>query len=510
MKKSIIYSEVFLNNHKHFNIFNNISESFGHEVIIVQSLDTAIQYMKEGDVGAFFCDEHLYTSDLEEKVTLLNDIDAGFSIILLIPALSRDARLNQRVDNILILSLPHTFFETSVFSVYKYIWNKEKLKSVSGIANPDFIKKLLSDSAHAINNILTGIKGYAELAQLNPDDKRLIEDSFQVIIDSSYRIQSEIKNLRAFARVEKPQFERLNIIDIINESIDLAKNQINAKGIELVKNIEKGFILNGDYEQLIQVFFNLLNDVIHNINENGTAVFFLSSTDPQAEIKIMGEDYNIDEADFRSLERIFAFDEPVLKVDSKEGKIEKRNVLSICNRIIRNHKGNILVQIEDKKKLIYTVTIPITKSTPVSPEEEMELVGRTKHAYKHIENIDMDILVVDDEAYVRNTIYYFFDKKGCRVTLAEDGEFGLNIAKKKPFDLIFMDYLMPKMGGFEAARKILENNSEVKIVFITGRDTLDEDELYKSGVYACIKKPFEMNDLYEIAKKVLLEKGIIE
>lgn len=154
MKKSIIYSEVFLNNHKHFNIFNNISESFGHEVIIVQSLDTAIQYMKEGDVGAFFCDEHLYTSDLEEKVTLLNDIDAGFSIILLIPALSRDARLNQRVDNILILSLPHTFFETSVFSVYKYIWNKEKLKGVSGIVNPDFIKKLLSDSAHAINNIL--------------------------------------------------------------------------------------------------------------------------------------------------------------------------------------------------------------------------------------------------------------------------------------------------------------------------------------------------------------------
>lgn len=85
----------------------------------------------------------------------------------------------------------------------------------------------------------------------------------------------------------------------------------------------------------------------------------------------------------------------------------------------------------------------------------------------------------------------------------------MKVAKEKPFDLIFMDYLMPKMGGFEAARKILENNSDAKIVFITGRESLDEEELYKSGVYACVKKPFEMNDLYEIAKKVALEKGIV-
>ena len=312
------------------------------------------------------------------------------------------------------------------------------------------------------------------------------------------------------ARVEKPQFERVNILDVLNESIELAKTQIKAKGIEIIKNIEKGFMLNGDYDQLVQVFFNLLNDVIHNINENGTAAFFLSSTDNKAIIRIIGEDYNIDDEDFKSLERIFAFDEPILKVDSKEGKIENRNVLSICNHIIHNHKGSILVEKEVDNQLVYTVKLPIAKITAAVIEEELEVAGYTKRAYESIENLDMDILIVDDEEYVRNTMYYFFDKKGCRVTLAEDGEYGLHIAKEKPFDLIFMDYLMPKMGGFEAARKILKHNQEVKIVFITGRDTLDEEELYRSGVYACIKKPFEMNDLYEIAKKVVLEKGIVE
>ena len=220
---------------------------------------------------------------------------------------------------------------------------------------------------------------------------------------------------------------------------------------------------------------------------------------------MIGDDYDIDDEDFHSLERIFAVDEPILKVDSKEGRIENRNVLSICNHIIHNHKGSIVVGKENKTKLTYTIELPILKEDLTRETEKAEV----RHAYETISNLDMDILIVDDEEYVRNTMYYFFDKKGCRVTLAEDGEFGLKVAKEKPFDLIFMDYLMPKMGGFEAARKILENNRDVKIVFITGRVSLDEDELYKSGVYDCIKKPFEMNELYEIAKKVALEKGIV-
>jgi DNA-binding response OmpR family regulator len=123
--------------------------------------------------------------------------------------------------------------------------------------------------------------------------------------------------------------------------------------------------------------------------------------------------------------------------------------------------------------------------------------------------LDMDILIVDDEEYVRNTLYYFFTRKGCRVTLAEDGEFGLRIAAKQQFDLIFMDYLMPRMGGIEACRRISEMNSDVKIVIITGRESLDEKELQGAGVYACIRKPFEIKDLYAIARKVAMERGII-
>jgi CheY-like chemotaxis protein len=73
-----------------------------------------------------------------------------------------------------------------------------------------------------------------------------------------------------------------------------------------------------------------------------------------------------------------------------------------------------------------------------------------------------------------------------------------------------MDYLMPKMGGMESARKIMEKNKDTRIVFITGRESLDEEDLHSAGIYACVKKPFEMKDLLDIAKRIAFQKGIVE
>jgi len=507
MKKSIVYSQVLHSSHQYYNIFEDISQSFGYDVVLVDSGEQAFHYLKEVTKGAFFCDDILFDDRLRKKFDDLPGNSNRLSVIVLTTDNLGMIQYDRKIDHFLILSLPAALFEQSVFSVYKYLWMKEKLFNVSGIANPEFSKKLLSDAAHAINNILTGMQGYAELAQLNPDDEKLIQDSFQVVLDSAYRVRHEVKNLRAFIRVENPIIEPVNFRDVLRESADLLKKQIHAKDILLDEKVEKGSLVNGDYDQLVQVFFNLLNDVVHNIAETGSIHMNLSYKDKTAVVSIESNGYSLSDRDYSSLERIFAFDEPVLKSDSKEGKIENRNILSICNRIVHNHKGTILVERRDPSTIVYTVRIPVLKE-PFEVSDADETV--MKQAYEYIDNLDMEILIVDDEEYVRNTIYYFFDKKGCRVTLAEDGEFGFNIAEEKPFDLIFMDYLMPKMGGVEAARKIIEHNKEVKIVFITGRESLDEEELYKSGIYACIKKPFEMSDLYDIAKKVALQKGIVD
>ena len=221
-------------------------------------------------------------------------------------------------------------------------------------------------------------------------------------------------------------------------------------------------------------------------------------------INISCEKCKISDEEYKTIKRILAINEPILKMDSEEGEIENKNVLSMCNRIVFNHKGTM--DIERKgEKFVYSIKLPYVEEPKVEAREGTLAPDMYVDSF---ENLDMDVLVVDDEEFVRNTLYYFFQQKGCRVTLAEDGKYGLEIAKQKPFDIIFMDYLMPKMGGVKAAKEILKNNNDVKIVFITGKEVTDEDEIIKSGVYSVIRKPFEIEDVYSVAKKVAMEKGL--
>ncbi len=506
MKRSIVYSQVFDEKHTFFPLLREISGSFGYETVVTDSIEKMGKYLRESDYAVVFCDDVFLSQNLLAKIKEIDSVRDRISLVLLNADESNPSPLNDAVDSFLFLWLPQGFFEQSVFFIFKYVGLKEKLSCTSRVKDPEFIKKLLSDTAHAINNILTGMQGYAELAQLNPHDRQLIRDSFQVVVDSSYRVRSEIKNLRAFARVENPVIRPIRISSILKDSLELAKNQIRAKKIKICENIGGEFSIRGDYDQLVQVFFNLLSDIIHHSDQEAAVSIGLSTEGEEGLFSIMGEGCALEKTSFRSLQRLFAFHRVVFKNDSGEGRIESGNVLSLCNRIIYNHGGSIQLERMGDRRLTYTVRMPVLR---VEGEEVRADTTTVELTHRDIPNLDMDILIVDDEEYVRNTMYYYFNKKGCRVTVAEDGIYGLDLARKHPFDLIFMDYLMPKMGGVEAAKKILQQNRDAKIVFITGRESLSEEELYTSGIYACIRKPFEMKDLFDIALKVALQKGIV-
>jgi two-component system NtrC family sensor kinase len=502
-KKVIVLSGRLDREHPLFSTFTEVAASFGFEQALIERPEDAVRYLKQGEQGALFCDGELYPR-VRELYERHAEEDNRLPVVLLIGERYTGDLYDRNVEHYLFLDMPSDRFEMLLFSVFKYLVMRGRLRAAQGAGQPEFTRKLLSDTAHAINNILTGMTGYAELAQLNPDDHKLLEDAFNVVIDSATRVRNEIKNLRAFIRVESPQFENVNLHDAIGESLDLLRKEIRVKRIRLDRTVSKVALVHGDYNQLVQVFFNLASEMVATVPQQSAVSLRLGSSNGRAEVVLESDRYMLSDQEYTSLQRIFAFDEPVLKMDSREGRIENRNVLSICNRIAHNHGGSILLS-RRKERVAFTVRLPVVELYNGVAEEAAE-----KYAHERIDNLDLDILVVDDEEYVRNTIYYFFDKKGCRVTMAEDGAFGFQVARDKPFDLVFMDYLMPKMGGIESARKIMENNPDSRIVFISGQEPLDEQQLFKAGIYALIRKPFEMSDLYDIARKVALQKGIVD
>jgi len=496
MKRIIILSEEISKEQEH--ILEDILKNYGYIITKIETPNELTTFVEHNDIEALFVDYTFHTK--------IKDFFNGNKSPLFI-LISKNVSYNDNpedAEGIVFLDADKYLFEKQVIFIVKYILLEKNLKNFSRVIDPEFLRKLLGDTAHAVNNILTGMQGYAELALLNPDDKKLIEDSFKVVMESSYRVRNEIKNLRAFVRIENPKIENVTIGNLIKQSIELVKPQCRSKNCTINYEMEKDYFVEGDKDQLIQVFFNILRDFVEDSDKNSKINVISFTENGDVNINISCEKCKISDEEYKTIKRILAINEPILKMDSEEGEIENKNVLSMCNRIVFNHKGTM--DIERKgEKFVYSIKLPYVEEPKVEAREGTLAPDMYVDSF---ENLDMDVLVVDDEEFVRNTLYYFFQQKGCRVTLAEDGKYGLEIAKQKPFDIIFMDYLMPKMGGVKAAKEILKNNNDVKIVFITGKEVTDEDEIIKSGVYSVIRKPFEIEDVYSVAKKVAMEKGL--
>jgi len=81
---------------------------------------------------------------------------------------------------------------------------------------------------------------------------------------------------------------------------------------------------------------------------------------------------------------------------------------------------------------------------------------------------DPKILVADDEVVIRDLFKRILETKGHQVVTTKDGSEALDKVKEEPFDIIFLDIVMPGIGGLKACQTIEKINPEAKIVMMTG------------------------------------------
>ncbi len=116
------------------------------------------------------------------------------------------------------------------------------------------------------------------------------------------------------------------------------------------------------------------------------------------------------------------------------------------------------------------------------------------------------VLVIDDSPTVRRLAELVLTQEGYDVLTAEDGDGGLEIAKRELPSVIIVDFVMPKMNGFQLCKNIRSDSvlNDVPIVLMTckGKDAADFfDE--KVGIARYLQKPFETESLAKTVKEVL-------
>jgi DNA-binding NtrC family response regulator len=115
-----------------------------------------------------------------------------------------------------------------------------------------------------------------------------------------------------------------------------------------------------------------------------------------------------------------------------------------------------------------------------------------------------NILVIDDDAFMRDACHQTLSKHGHSVSLAKSGHEGLALLQKWSFDLILLDLKMPGEDGLSVLAKIKELDSEAIVIMITGFGSIEAAvQAIKLGAFDFIAKPFTPEELLKLVDRVL-------
>jgi DNA-binding response OmpR family regulator len=119
----------------------------------------------------------------------------------------------------------------------------------------------------------------------------------------------------------------------------------------------------------------------------------------------------------------------------------------------------------------------------------------------------MKILVVEDEVGIANFIKQGLEEESYTVSVANTGDEGLNLALTGKYDLLLLDWMLPKLSGLEICRQFRTENKHTPIIFLTAKDTV-EDTIngLQAGANDYIKKPFHFDEFLERIKVQLRPK----
>jgi two-component system response regulator RegX3 len=105
------------------------------------------------------------------------------------------------------------------------------------------------------------------------------------------------------------------------------------------------------------------------------------------------------------------------------------------------------------------------------------------------------ILVVEDEPAIAETIAYSLRREGYDVVMAEDGERALTMFRERPPSMVVLDLMLPKLSGLDVCRTIRQG-SEVPILMLTAKDSeADKVAGLELGADDYVTKPFSMREL---------------
>jgi len=123
---------------------------------------------------------------------------------------------------------------------------------------------------------------------------------------------------------------------------------------------------------------------------------------------------------------------------------------------------------------------------------------------------EIGILIVDDEASVRDSLYQWFKNDGYRVDTAADAVSALKKLQENPYDIILLDIKMPGMDGIELQNRIKQIDKDIVTIIITAYASVDTAiQALKDGAFDYVTKPIDPDDLGRLIRNAIEKRRLV-
>ncbi len=368
--------------------------------------------------------------------------------------------------------------------------------------------EFLANMSHEIRTPMNAIMGMTHLVRTTQlsEKQRYYIDKIDI---STQILMSIINDILDFSKIESGKMLLDNtsflLDDLAAYVIDSVSIKANQKNIGLSFSVAQDVPrhLYGDSLRLGQILLNLVSNAV-KFTEVGDVVVNVeckNNTESSVELHFSVTDTGIG----LGPEQIDLLFQPFAQVDSSiTRKYGGTGLgLSICKQLAELMNTTIKVSSIKGQGSVFSFDVILS----IAPEEFMETNSMMKHTdttsqnYKH-----QRILLVEDNEINREVAIELLTSMNLEVTIASNGQEGLELAMSEPFDLILMDIQMPVMDGLTATRCIRTESTlqNIPIIAMTANAmNSDYDKSLAAGMNDHLSKPIEMEKLIKTLNRWL-------
>jgi PAS domain S-box-containing protein len=367
------------------------------------------------------------------------------------------------------------------------------------------LEELAGGIAHEFNNVLAAILGRTQLLRKgleypNEDQEKresIHAQGLELIEEAALNGAQKIRQIQKLYRKRSERDDdtyvtEVDINKVITDAIEFTKrrwkDEAESTGIKI--DIERELLpvpsVYGSVSQLKEAITHIINNAVEAMPHGGDIRVLTQAKDDTVSITIEDRGTGIPE---QIKDRIF---EPFF---TTKGPHSAGLGMSVSYGIINRHRGTITVDSVEGKGTTFTIHLPALEKREHREREDggEAVIGESKK---------VKILVIDDEDKVRELLCDILVGSGHEVEIARNGREGIELFKKKEFDLVFTDLGMPEMSGWKVAKEIKMINKNTPVALITGWNVqFQQSEMEENGVDLIVNKPFQLDQVLRLVQE---------